>query len=59
LQSTAGIPHILEVDREIIRATHFLRQRRAELDELFGRAEGPIGSRELTLVQALARWFAE
>jgi hypothetical protein len=38
------------VEPDVIRATDLFRQRRAELDALFDRADGPIGSRELALL---------
>ena len=39
-----------QLDPDVIRATDFLRQRLAELQALFDRAEGPIGPRELALL---------
>jgi len=50
LRSGSSVPHIPKVHNDVIRATDFLRELHAELDHLFDRTDGPIGSRELTLL---------
>jgi hypothetical protein len=42
---------MLGVDNDVIRVTDLLRERHVELDRLFERADGPIGSRELALLR--------